>query len=41
MGDSGRWMYEGWRKNDPSLEWIQKTEDFINRVFSSSRNGRV
>ena len=41
MGDSRRWMYEGWRKNDPSLEWIQKTEDFINRVFSSSRNGRV
>ena len=32
-------MYEGWRMNHPSMEWIRKTEDFINRAFALSRTG--
>jgi hypothetical protein len=32
-------MYEGWRMNDPSVEWIRKTKDFIARAFTLSRTG--
>jgi hypothetical protein len=30
-------MYEGWRMNDPSTEWIRKTKNFIYRAFALSR----
>jgi hypothetical protein len=39
VGEDRRWMYEGWRMNHPSMEWIRKTEDFINRAFALSRTG--
>jgi hypothetical protein len=39
VGEDRRWMYEGWRMNDPSTEWIRKTEDFIARAFTLSRTG--
>jgi hypothetical protein len=39
VGEDRRWMYEGWRMNDPSVDWIRKTEDFIDRAFAISRTG--
>jgi hypothetical protein len=39
VGEDRRWMYEGWRMNDPSAEWIRKTEAFIARAFTLSRTG--
>jgi len=39
MGEDRRWMYEGWRKNAPTLEWIAKTEVFVNRAFSLPNTG--
>jgi hypothetical protein len=27
-------MYEGWRMNDPSTEWIRRTKGFINLAFA-------
>jgi hypothetical protein len=32
-------MYEGWRMNDPLVELIRKTKDFIDRDFALSRTG--
>ena len=37
VGEDRQWMYEGWRMNDPSAEWIRKTEAFIARAFTLSR----
>ena len=37
VGEDRRWMYEGWRMNHPSMEWIRKTENFIDRAFASSK----
>jgi hypothetical protein len=39
VGEDRRWMYEGWRMNHPSTEWIKKIEDFIDRAFALSRTG--
>jgi hypothetical protein len=34
-------MYEGWRMNHPSTEWIRKTNNFIDRAFALSRGTDV
>lgn len=39
MGEDRQWMYEGWRKNAPSLERVTKTEDFVNRAFALPNTG--
>lgn len=40
VGEDCRWMYEGCHMNDPSTEWIRKTEDFIDHDFALSRTDR-
>jgi hypothetical protein len=35
MGDDRRWMCDGWKRNgEHTDEWLDKTSDFIKRVFS-------
>jgi hypothetical protein len=36
MPDQGcEWMYGGWKKNGAhTTEWMNKTQDFIDRAFS-------
>ena len=41
VGEDRRWRYEGWRMNHPSMEWIRKTENFIDRDFALSRGTDV
>jgi hypothetical protein len=41
VGEDRRWMYEGWRMNHPSTEWIRKTKNFIDRAFAMSRGTDV
>jgi hypothetical protein len=41
VGKDRRWMYEGWRMNHPSTEWIRKTENFVDRAFAQSRGTNV
>src|ERR1041384_3295046 len=41
MDEDRRWMYEGWRKNAPSHEWVIKTEDFVNRAFALLETGSI
>jgi hypothetical protein len=40
MSDDRKWMYDGWRKNGAhSREWIDKTNKFIEHVFSLLNTG--
>jgi hypothetical protein len=40
MGNDGKWMYDGWRKNDAhSRKWVDKTNKFIEHAFSLSSTG--
>ena len=27
-------MYSGWKRGRPSNEWVEKTKEFLDRVFS-------
>ena len=33
MADRG-WMYSGWKRGRPSIEWVGKTKEFLDRAFS-------
>jgi hypothetical protein len=40
MGNDGKWMHDGWRKNDAhSRKWVDKTNKFIEHAFSLSSTG--
>jgi hypothetical protein len=42
MGDDRRWMYDGWKRNGAHRnEWWEKTNDFIERVFSLAATKKV
>ncbi|KAM0893013.1 hypothetical protein ACQ4PT_025374 [Festuca glaucescens] len=34
MSEDRRWMYEGWNNGKPNINWVRKTDDFVNRAFS-------
>ena len=39
--DDRAWMYTGWnRGGDMTVDWIEKTEAFLNRAFSKLKGGK-
>jgi hypothetical protein len=42
MADDREWMYNGWSRNRRhSDDWVAKTKDFVDHVFSLSLTGTV
>jgi hypothetical protein len=42
MADDREWMYKGWNRNGRhSDDWVAKTKDFVDHVFSLSLSGTV
>ena len=33
MADRG-WMYSGWKRGRPTNEWVEKTNEFLDRAYS-------
>jgi hypothetical protein len=42
MAEDRAWMYNGWSRNEcHSHDWVAKTKDFVDHIFSLSLTGTV